>query len=356
MVGFRWILLGLGLLLLLGIWWSGRRGPSQARGPALRAGGERPAGVGGESQVMPAQPQPDPLPIRRELPIPPFGNLKVSPGTPAADGTGLDIPVLSSIPDSIDPIQLLPLGVGGTVPEIPLVNAVDARQEGRDGLIERPEIAPEPAAPPSIPVDPPPPSPIPAGVSPGTVTDAQSAVPETHLISGRFSRREPRTVPRTDTSGRFAKVKPDVPKPVQLQKIISVRVLALADEGWAGEDVAAALAGSDLVHGRYGVFHRLHRDGRTVFHVASLIEPGNFDPARMPEQTFPGLSVFAILPGPMLPLDTLEEMLGGARQIAIDLAGTVQDEQGQPLTPLRAGQLRDEMRDFQARLQQASAQ
>ena len=31
---FRWILLGLGLLLLAGIWWSGRRGASQARGSA----------------------------------------------------------------------------------------------------------------------------------------------------------------------------------------------------------------------------------------------------------------------------------------------------------------------------------
>ncbi|MBS0400338.1 MAG: hypothetical protein JSR95_16870, partial [Proteobacteria bacterium] len=52
----------------------------------------------------------------------------------------------------------------------------------------------------------------------------------------------------------------------------------------------------------------------------------------------------------------LEEMLGGARQIAMDLAGTVQDEHGEPLTPLKAGQLREEMRDFQSRLQEAAAQ
>ena len=130
---------------------------------------------------------------------------------------------------------------------------------------------------------------------------------------------------RTDTSGRFVRVKPESPKPIELQKIITLRVLCMTEGGWPGEDVAAALVGSDLVHGRYGVFHRLHADGRTVFYVASLVEPGSFDPAQMPEQRFPGLSIFAVLPGPMEPVATMDLLYATARQLATDLAGMMQD-------------------------------
>jgi len=346
------------MLLWLGIWWSGRRGLRQARGPALQTMSD-PAGTGSDLPVTPAPPQPDSMAIRREPSIPPFGALRISQDVPIVAGKGLDIPVLSSIPERIEPVQLFPLGSRDAMPEIPLSEMADAGDDlagSGDALREGPEIPGTSAERDSGSTDRSVTSSNPVSESNGTASDAPPAVPETHLISGRFSRREPRSLPRTDTSGRFARVKADSPRPVQLQKIVSVRVLALAEEGWAGEDVAAALAGSDLVHGRYGVFHRLHEDGRTIFHVASLIEPGSFDPACMSGQTFPGLSIFAVLPGPMRPVEALEEMLGGARQIAMDLAGTVQDEHGEPLTPLKAGQLREQMREFQSRLQEAAAQ
>ncbi len=42
----------------------------------------------------------------------------------------------------------------------------------------------------------------------------------------------------------------------------------------------AALELHGLAFGRYQVFHRKHSDGRSLFCVASLIEPGTFDLAR----------------------------------------------------------------------------
>lgn len=266
---------------------------------------------------------------------------------PAGAGAGLELPVLSSTPEPVDPVQLAPLESQGAVPAAPLADVGGTSRRIQDVLDLEPAVPPEVTAPQSMAAH--------GAVQPDTATDHRSAVPETHLISGRFSRRELRGAPRTDTSGRFSRVKPDVHKAVELQRIVSVRVLSLAEEGWPGDDVAAALAGSDLVHGRYGVFHRLHQDGRTIFHVASLKEPGSFDPAIMSGQNFHGLSIFAILPGPMPPLETLETMLGGASQIAVDLAGTVQDEKGQPLTPAKADQLRDDVRNFQARLREAAS-
>ena len=379
MAGFRWILLAIGLLLLLGIWWFGRRGSTQARGPALRAEADLPADAFREGEPPPVQ-HLHTTPIQREPSISPYEPLKVSSGEPA--GAGLDIPVLSHLTDEVQPVRL------EHVPEPFDATPMDDLEDTdvtHELLVEddSPQVSAFAVADPAPPTaeaaapDPPAPEPTPAAApaeppisaalavaaetpAPGSTPAAPSAaarvtVPDAFMRSGRFARREPPPSPRTDTSGRFARVKPDSPKPIALQKIITVRVVSLAEEGWSGDDVAAALVGSELVHGRYGVFHRLHTDGRTIFYIASLVEPGSFDPALMPEQTFPGLSIFAVLPGPLAPLETLEELLSGARQIAIDLAGTIQDDQGNPLTPHKAGLMREDMRVFHGRLQDAAA-
>ncbi len=65
-----------------------------------------------------------------------------------------------------------------------------------------------------------------------------------------------------------------------------------------------------LAYGRYQVFHRRHVDGRSLFCVASLVEPGTFDVARMATEEFRGVTLFAVLPGPVEPLLTFDELLG----------------------------------------------
>jgi len=420
LTGFRWILLGLGLLLLLGIWWSGRRGSAQARGPALRPEPDLASGAYFESEPPAAPVHLNTMPTQREPSISPYEPLRVSSEDTAGEDGGLDIPVLSQAVEKIELVRLERLEHSEHSEHLGHPELLERTAPGRSAQPQRlsehveysepalsqPELAPprdadasatqflgledtdeavidtdtthelrvENSASITTPAaalgsreawhgveraasDP---SGSAVSVSAPAFSESapaqtRAAVSEAHLASGRFARREPRAAQRTDTSGRFARVKTDPPKPIELQKIVTVRVVALAEEGWAGEDVAAALVGSDFVHGRYGVFHRLHPDGRTLFYVASLVEPGSFDPALMPEQTFPGLSIFAVLPGPLSPLDTLEELLGSARQLAIDLAGTIQDEQGGPLTPHKAGLLREELRTFQRRLQEASA-
>jgi FtsZ-interacting cell division protein ZipA len=62
-----------------------------------------------------------------------------------------------------------------------------------------------------------------------------------------------------------------------------------------------------------------------------------------------------VLPGPLEPVATMDLLYGTARQLATDLAGMMQDEQGNPLSPQRAGQLREEVVIFQQQLQAASA-
>jgi len=112
----------------------------------------------------------------------------------------------------------------------------------------------------------------------------------------------------------------------------------------------AALETHGLAFGRYQVFHRKHTDGRSLFCVASLIEPGTFDVAEMADQEFRGITLFAVLPGPVEPLETMNELFGTARGLAEELSGMVQDGKGMPMSPQRAAALREDIARFQAQL------
>ena len=112
----------------------------------------------------------------------------------------------------------------------------------------------------------------------------------------------------------------------------------------------AALELNGLAYGRYQVYHRNHSDGRSIFCVASLIEPGTFDLQRMPAEEYRGVTLFAVLPGPLEPLHTVDALMGAARDLARELSGTVQDAKGVPFSPQRIAVLREEVARFQAQL------
>jgi len=135
-----------------------------------------------------------------------------------------------------------------------------------------------------------------------------------------------------------------------LQRIVTIRVCSTGEGRWSGAQLLAALELHGLAFGRYQVFHRKHVDGRSLFCVASLIEPGTFDLAEMAEQEFRGVTLFAVLPGPLEPLATVDELFGTARGLAEELSGTVQDAKGIPLSMQRAAALREDIGRFQAAL------
>jgi len=70
----------------------------------------------------------------------------------------------------------------------------------------------------------------------------------------------------------------------------------------------------------------------------------------MPDQEFRGVTLFAVLPGPAEPLETMYELFGTARGLAAELSGMVQDGKGMPLSPQRAAAMREDIARFQAAL------
>jgi cell division protein ZipA len=247
----RWILLGLGVLFWIGLWWWETRRQHQASSSEL--GGRLP-----DRLVEPA------LPARRaeipaEISEPSFPDAVLEPAAPSADDSPEPIPVLTEAFARIEPV----LG---------------------DTEIVRP-------APPRI---------------------------------------EP----------------PE-------EKIITLRLTAPPLERFEGRRLVEALQTVGLQHGKFSIFHRTTPDGATVFSVASLVEPGTFDLERIEGRRFPGVTLFAVLPGPLEAPALVEEMIGAGRRLAEELQGVLQDERGATLNAQRLADLRASVAQWHARAQMA---
>jgi cell division protein ZipA len=307
----RWILLGLGLLLIGGIWWWGSRRSVQAPGnAALR----EPTAPGRPEAKAPLAESAAVAPVR-EWGVPPFEPLSIR----TADFEGmaiLDGPMLAD-----EPIQFLELEPATVATMSPTSHASVAV-----------------AAPHRTPAN------LPAVVAPLVVAPLVVAP-----VTGAPVTAKSAPASNPENSDRIAAA-PQAANSSEQQKIVSIRVCALGEERWPGAALLDALELHGLAHGRYQVFHRRHSDGRSIFCVASLVEPGTFDIANMAADEFRGVTLFAVLPGPVEPLLTVDELLSAAQGLAAELSGFVQDSKGNPLSPQRAGLLRDDVARFQASL------
>jgi cell division protein ZipA len=289
----RWILLGLSAVLLAGIWWWGARRSAQAPGDAqLRE--SKPAVDPQRLDVSPSmdsQREPTLDSAQRNWGVPPFEPLSIR--TNEYDR----VPILDG-PMMVNPSTVAPSAAPTAAVEAP-VNG---------------------AAPPTV------------------SAPAAGRVPK---LPAEPAERSTAAAPVSNAA--------------ELQKIVTIRVCAPGDTRWSGVTLLSALELHGLAYGRYQVFHRRHVDGRSLFCVASLIEPGSFDVARMASEEFRGITLFAVLPGPLEPLLTIDELLAAARGLAQELSGMVQDAKGMPLSPQRAAALRDDVARFQASLPTADA-
>lgn len=132
------------------------------------------------------------------------------------------------------------------------------------------------------------------------------------------------------------------------QRIVALRLVA-SGGSWSGAELRAALEAEGLAYGPYSIFHREREDGKSLFFVASMMEPGSFDPARMDEQEFPGISLFGVIPGPLDAPSMFDLVLSAGRSLAERLTGQLQDEQGSTLTAQRILNLREELVHFEHR-------
>jgi cell division protein ZipA len=301
----RWILLGLGILAIGATWWWTARRSGQAPGNAeLRESTAAPlhtfgAAAGDAAQSVKRSAHAE----TREWGVPPLVPLNIRTAE-RERVPELDQPMTAHT----DPLDF----------SIDLGNEIEAAATSLTDTI------------PSVPASgaPPPPRPAPA------------SSPAANL----------KLRPSAENGDRLAAVETPAPNASELQKIVTIRVCAVGDARWSGAALMAALEVHGLAYGRYQVYHRKHSDGRSIFCVASLIEPGTFDMAHMAESEFRGVTLFAVLPGPMEPLPAVDALLATARELARELSGMLQDTKGVPFSPQHALALREDVARFQAQL------
>jgi cell division protein ZipA len=182
---------------------------------------------------------------------------------------------------------------------------------------------------------------IPADARPELAQPARVAVPVIAPAAQPAPARAAEPPPRRPAAGREA-ADPGVAR----QRIVALRVMSAGDR-WPGAQLREVLHAEGLTFGKYSIFHRQRDDGRTIFSVASMVEPGSFDLEGIDDASFPGVSVFAVLPGPLDAPSTFDQMLACARRMSDRLGGNLQDEHGSSLTGQRVLNLREELVHFE---------
>ena len=301
----RWILLGAGVALILGLWWWETRKARQAIDPtATWPRGRAEPSVDGELQAgdRPAAAQPAFKPTIERLRAPRRPPL-----------------VEISEDDEVD------------------ISAFVGRDRRR---------LPEPA-----PFD------MTAASVPGDLGTGQAPTPAGNDADHRAPWISTQPLERSEVAPKRAE-EPEDARPLDpieqhaaeasKQRIVALRIVA-HNERWEGRQLREAIEAEGLRHGRYSIFHREREDGKTLFYVASMMEPGSFDLAKMDGQLFPGISLFGIVPGPLDAPATFDLVLAAARHLAERLGGQLQDEQGSTLTAQRILNLREELVHFEHR-------
>jgi len=144
--------------------------------------------------------------------------------------------------------------------------------------------------------------------------------------------RERFTKPATDAAA------PPDPKPDKApepEKILALFLTAPAGESYRGVAVWGAAEAVGLRYGDMGVFHHYGLASipsrQSLFCLANMLEPGNFDLEKIHTHETAGLVMFMRLPAPADPSVAFELMLNTAQRLQERLGGELRDGEHRPL-------------------------
>ncbi len=147
--------------------------------------------------------------------------------------------------------------------------------------------------------------------------------------------------------------------------IVQINIVARG-EPFSGEQVQAAMEQVEMRAGEHDIYHRYDnraakgKKPKSLFSLASLVEPGNFPLKKMRDFATPGLTLFTQLPGPRDGLLIYSDMLYVAERLARLLDARLKDENRSTLTKQTIEHTRERIaehkRQITLKLRQASEQ
>lgn len=157
---------------------------------------------------------------------------------------------------------------------------------------------------------------------------------------------------------------PAVELPPNMQPmIICVNVISPRGSMFSAEKVKASLEATALIYGDMQIYHYFESMGpaqfskkQKVFSVASAVEPGRFNPAKLSSYQTAGLSLFLQLPGPIDGVLAFERMCQLAKYFAGRLGGVFCDEKYNKMTIQGMANIKDEISAYNLKLRTINRQ
>lgn len=137
-------------------------------------------------------------------------------------------------------------------------------------------------------------------------------------------------------------------------KLIQINLVAKSGN-FPGSEILTATRDTGLQAGEMNIFHRYASDGsrKTLFSMASMVEPGVFPLKEMEAFRTPGLLLFCQLPAPGDSLAIFSDMLFTAERLAAILGGELQDETHSALTKQTVEHIRSQIMEHRRQVQLA---
>ncbi len=139
-------------------------------------------------------------------------------------------------------------------------------------------------------------------------------------------------------------------------ELIVLNVLAPTGTVYHGRSLVEALQSQGLKYGDMNIFHRIEQKNKSkLFSVANALEPGTFDLSDLESVQSSGVTFFMQLPAPNDASVIFDLMLNTARNLVLELGGSLKDEQLSVLTGQTVEHMRQRIADFSRRRMSARA-
>lgn len=194
-----------------------------------------------------------------------------------------------------------------------------------------PDLFKAPAVPPARPPVSAPAAPAPGRKAPSLGTPAPQSAGSTRTPPPLTPSVPPPVPPTIAAAPAAPATRPAAPADEAEGIIIVLFVAEREATAINGRRLHAALQTQGLEFGARKIYHRM-RNGKSQFSIASIIKPGELDPAQADHFTSPGLTAFMTLPGPDQPVSALEDLLTTCDRLAGALNAEVYDQQREALT------------------------
>lgn len=131
-------------------------------------------------------------------------------------------------------------------------------------------------------------------------------------------------------------------------KIVTLHVVAPPEQVFAGAELYDQFEQRGYHYGEMNIFHSMHQ-GKTVFSIAKIVEPGYFDIDNIDSFETPGISLILQLPGPVAADVAFEVLISEAWDLAQGLGATVLDADHSTLSNQAVQHMREGIYEYMHR-------